>query len=194
MPVDAYMIDRYTICASIKEPPITPKPDVVHGIPKYERLQRLAERYPSLDPTAIEVYLTLLGVADEIAAAAGAHLARHGLGEGRHLVLGLLLEDHPKPLSHSELAERSGVTKGNITGLVDGLERDGYVKREDSGDDRRVTPVSLTPTGRRLIEKVLPDRFGRIAGLMGKLSVSERKTLVSLLTKVQAGLPALKRE
>lgn len=154
----------------------------------------MAERYPSLDPTAIEAYLTLLEVADEIAVAAGAHLARHGLAEGRHLVLGLLLQHHPEPLCHSELAERSGVTRGNITGLVDGLERDGYVKREESEDDRRVTLIALTAAGRRLIEKVLPDRFGRIAGLMGGLSASDRKTLVSLLTKVRAGLPAMKRE
>jgi DNA-binding MarR family transcriptional regulator len=170
------------------------KRSIVCRVPKYERLQRLAQRYPSLDPSASHGYATLLAIADEVATAAGEHLARYGLGEGRHLVLGLLLEHFPKPLSHSELAELSGVTKGNITGLVDGLERDGYVKREDSGDDRRVTPISLTATGRRLIEKVLPDRFGRIAGLMGDLSASERKTLISLLAKVQAGLPALKRE
>ena len=170
------------------------KHDVVHRIPKYEQLQQMARKYPSLDLAAIEAYLTLLGVAEEVSAAAGAHLARYGLAEGRHRILGLLFRHLPKPLSHSELAELSGVTKGNITGLVDGLERDGYVKREDRGNDRRVTPIALTPAGRRLIKKVLPDRFGRIAGLMGKLSASERKTLVSLLNKVRAGVPAFKRE
>jgi DNA-binding MarR family transcriptional regulator len=170
------------------------KPAVVRRIPEHERLQRMAERYPSLDPTALKARLTLLSVAREVSLAIAANLARYGLGEGRFLVLGLLLESQPRPLSHSELADLAGVTKGNITGLVDGLERDGYVKREDSGDDRRVTPVSLTPAGRRYIEKILPDHFARNAKLMGKLSVSERKTFVSLLEKVRAGLPAFKRE
>jgi len=170
------------------------KPIIACRVPKYERLQRLANLYPSLDVSAIQAYATLLAIAGEVSAASGEHLARYGLGEGRHLVLGLLLEHSPTPLSHSELAELSGVTKGNITGLVDGLERDGYVKREDSGDDRRVTPIALTRVGRRLIEKVLPDRFARIAQLMGDLSASERKSLVSLLTKVQTGLPALNRQ
>jgi len=77
---------------------------------------------------------------------------------------------------------------------VDGLERDGYVKREARGDDRRVTPIALTPAGRRLIEKILPDHAGWVSALMAGLSVSERKTLMSLLTKVQSGLPALKRK
>lgn len=170
------------------------KPVTVHRIPKYERLQRMAERYPSLglDPTAVEAFMVLVSVAREVATAAGADLARHGLGEGRFVMLALLLENHPKPLSHSELAELSGVTRGNVTGLVDALERDGYVKREDHGEDRRVTPIALTPAGRRLIEKILPDHFGRIAGLMNELFVSDRKSLVSLLRKVELALPAFK--
>jgi DNA-binding MarR family transcriptional regulator len=167
---------------------------VSHHIPKYERLQRLAKRFPSLDPTSIEAYVALSAVADEVATAAATHLARHGLGEGRHLVLALLLEHQPRSLSPSELAELSGVTKGNITGLIDGLERDKYVKRESRGKDRRVTPIALTAVGRRLIEKVLPDRFKRIARLMSGLSASEQRSLVSLLLKVQAGLAELKED
>ncbi len=169
------------------------KPVVIHRIPKYERLQRMAQRYPSLhmDPSAVEAFMVLLGVAHEISTAAGADLWRHGLLEGRFLILSLLLESNPEPLSHSQLAELSGVTKGNITGLVDALERDGHVKREESGEDRRVTPIALTPAGRRLIEKVLPDHLARIAGLMGELTPSERKSFVSLLSKVQAAIPIL---
>jgi DNA-binding MarR family transcriptional regulator len=172
---------------------VSVKSELVHPIPKYERLRRLAKRYPAMDLTAIHSYATLLGVADEVSAAGAAHLTRYKLAEGRHLVLVALLEHQPTPLSHSELAELSGVTKGNITGLVDGLERDGYVRREDSGEDRRVTPIALTESGRKLVEMVLPDRLRRIADLMGELSGSERKTLVALLMKVQAGLTAFKR-
>jgi DNA-binding MarR family transcriptional regulator len=168
----------------------------VPHIPKNERLQRMAERYPSLklDTTALEPFLVLVGVAREVAVAAGANLARYGITEGRFLVLALLLEHQPKPLSHSELAALSGVTKGNITGLVDGLEREGHVKRQDSDHDRRVSPIALTPAGRRLIEKILPDHFDWIAGLMARLPASERKTLVSLVGKVKAGLGELNRE
>ena len=177
---------------TVNERSVASRPVTDHRIPIYELLQRMAGRYPSLDPTAIEAYLTLLGVTGEIVAATAANMMRYGLGGRRFLVLGLLLEHQPKLLSHSELAELSGIDKGNVTGLVDGLERDGYVKREDSGDDRRVTLIALTPIGRRLIETILPDQFRRIVGLMRELCPSERKTLVSLLTKVQAGLAASK--
>jgi DNA-binding MarR family transcriptional regulator len=173
---------------------MTPKSGIIHPIPKYERLQRMAERYPSLAPDTVMTHCILQSIVDEVAAAKKETLARYGLSEGRLHVLALLLEHHPQPLSHSELAERSGVTKGNITGLVDGLQRDGHVRREDSEEDRRVSLISLTSMGQQLIEKILPNYFSRLAALMSELSIPERKTLVLLLTKVHAGLPAFRRE
>jgi len=172
------------------------RPLTIFRIPKYKRLQSFAERYPTLglDPAALEAYLMLLGVAGEVSAAVSVILSRYGVAEGRLHVLALLLEHDPHPLSHSELAELSAVTKGNITGLVDGLERDGYVKRQESITDRRVTPIALTPSGRRLVEEILPDLFSRIAGLMGELSVSERQSLVSLMTKILAAVPVFQGE
>ena len=170
------------------------KPVSIRRIPRHDRLERMAERYPALglDTSAIEAFMSLLGVAGQVSAAAAADLWRHRLAEGRFMVLVLLLESHPEPLSHSELAELSGVTKGNITGLVDGLERDEYVRREASGEDRRVTPIALTAAGRRLMEKVLPDHLRWISGLMSDLSASDRKSLLLLLAKVQASLPEAK--
>ena len=48
-----------------------------------------------------------------------------------------------------ELSRRAMVTNGNVTGLVERLEQDGYVARERLDDDRRVTVAMLTDKGRR---------------------------------------------
>ena len=173
---------------------MTTKPVPLHRVLKYERLQQLSVHYPSLDPDATEAFVALKGVGGEVAAVMKQDLARHRLSEGRFLVLGSLLEHHPKPLSHSELAVLTAATKGNITGLVDGLERDGYVKREDSDTDRRVVLISLTPVGQQLFENILPDHFALLDAAMAGLSASECRELVALLMKLQAGLSALKRE
>jgi DNA-binding MarR family transcriptional regulator len=163
-----------------------------YRIPKYERLKRMAERYGDLglEPSSMEAYLLLVSLVSEMREIASCNFAKYGLAEGRVTVLALLLERQPEPISHSRLAELLGVTKGSITGLVDGLEHDGYVKREDRGEDRRTRLISLTPDGLELIDRALPEKFRGIAGLMGGLSVAERETLVSLLLKVQEGLPA----
>jgi DNA-binding MarR family transcriptional regulator len=160
-------------------------------IPKYERMKRLTERYGDmgLDPASMESYLLLMSLVGEMREISDANLAKFGLAEGRCTVLVLLLEAQPEPLSHSQLAELLGVTKGSITGLVDGLEQDGYVKREDRGDDRRLRLISLTPAGLELVDKVLPGKFRNIAALMGALSQEERETLANLLHKVHQSLP-----
>jgi DNA-binding MarR family transcriptional regulator len=159
---------------------------------KYERLQRLAERFGTgvLDRSSLEAYLLLMNVHDAIKEASSAHLSCHGLGEGRIMVLVLLLESQPEPLSHSQLADLMGVTKGSITGLVDGLEHDGLVVRCEAREDRRTRLIAITPAGLELVGTYLPEKLRGISRLMAGLTPAERVTLAGLLLKVQEGLSA----
>ena len=167
------------------------KPLTVPLIPKYERLQQIAAHLPELhlDVPAFAAYLALVSVADEIEAASAEYFARHELSTGRFCILVALLEHLPKALAPSELAELAGVTRGNVTGLIDGLERDGQVTRQERGCDRRMTPVALTPAGRKLARTLLADRAERIHNLMRRLSPAERDTLLSMLARIREGLP-----
>ncbi len=61
------------------------------------------------------------------------------------------------PMRQSDLAYKILRTTGNVTQLVDRLERDGLVERRRSDTDRRVVVVSITDKGRRRIERTLPD-------------------------------------
>ena len=121
----------------------------------------------------MEAYLLLISLAAEMREIGNANLARHGLGEGRCSVLLLLLENQPEPLSHSRLAELLGVTKGSITGLVDGLEHDGL---RQARRPRRRSPdaADLDHAGRlELVGQALPEKFNGITGLMAGLSPAE---------------------
>jgi DNA-binding MarR family transcriptional regulator len=161
-------------------------------MPKYEALEALARRFPELDPSAAEAYLVLLRVSTDILAAMDTHLGRHGLSKGRFSVLMLLLRADEDGISPSVLADRSGVTRATITGLVDGLEREGFIRREGSRDDRRSHAVRLTPRGEEFLRDMLPGYFRRVAGLMAKLTAGERKTLVRLLARVNEGLSCIR--
>jgi DNA-binding MarR family transcriptional regulator len=165
-------------------------------IPKYERIQRLAERIGAkdIDRGSLEAYLLLISVTGELREIGNAKLSCHGLGEGRITVLVLLLENQPEPLSHSQLAELLGVTKGSITGLVDGLEKDGLVKRCEAREDRRTRLIAITPAGLEMVNQHLPEKFRLIERLMAGLTPAERETLASLLLKLQEGLPAYRSE
>jgi DNA-binding MarR family transcriptional regulator len=61
------------------------------------------------------------------------------------------------------------VTGGNVTGLTDDLERDGFVVREASPDDRRAWIVRLTPKGRRSFEAMAQEHEGWILELFSGL-------------------------
>lgn len=183
----------YCLAANRLAPLSAPEPlkCTAPQIPDYHRLCELAKRLPTLDPEAVLATAMLHAVGVELAAALQASLAEYGISEGRLRVLTKLMV-LARPATHSELAECSGVTKGTITGLVDGLEHDGFVRREPNPDDRRVMMIELTRAGQGCLDQILPGHLSRLSRLMGQLSKQEQKTLVDLLLKVRAGLPALR--
>ena len=159
-------------------------------VPQYECLLDLSQRYPELNPSAMEAFLHLLRTSTDLFEAFSEALAGHAISQGRFIVLILLNRDPDQPTNPADLAERANVTRATMTGLIDTLERDGFVKREPAPGDRRMMLVRLTGKGRSFIARILPEYFCRIATVMGRLTETERKTLVSLMGKIQQGIPA----
>lgn len=162
---------------------------MLKDLPRYECLLEAAQDFPDLDPSAAEVFLHLLRTGDEAFRVVEAHLAQHEITQGRFGVLMALWgncqrEGRTVPLSPAELADRTGVTRATITGLIDTLERSGLVERTPHSDDRRMTSVMITPRGDKLLKKILPAHFRQMAWLMSPLDPAERKILVRLLTKL----------
>ena len=160
-------------------------------VPQYECLLERSRRYPELDPSAMEAFLHLLRTSTEVIDGLGDLLADYQISQGRFVVLILLNHDPDKPVNPADLAERANVTRATMTGLIDTLERDGFVKREHAPDDRRMMLVRLTASGRSFLDRMLPDYFRRITALMGQLTAVERKTLVALMRKIGECIPAI---
>lgn len=157
-------------------------------IPNPEQIAALERRYGCVDGAACEACILLLHTANDVVSAFSTHLAAHDMSQGRFIVLMMLNRDPEKHFMPSQLAELCCVTKATMTGLVDGLERDGLVTRHPSQDDRRATFVSLSPAGLALLDRILPPHFERVAALMQDLSPAERKELSRLLAKVRTGV------
>ena len=166
---------------------------LLKDLPRYDCLQEAARRFPDLDPTACEAFLQLLRTGDELSRVQQGYLAQHSISQGRFTVLMLLMRAanaagcHPPGATFcnpAELAERAGVTRATMTGLIDTLEKDGYVKREPDPSDRRMMTVTLTPKAEAFMHGMLPGHFRMITDVMGDLDEVERRTLVQILTKV----------
>lgn len=181
---------------------------LLKDLPRYECLLEAAKDFPDLDPSAAEAFLHLLRTGDEAFGATDRNLSDHSISHGRFGVLMLLWRGtQPRaakllgadscdcgPRTPAALADAAGVTRATMTGLVDTLERDGYVKREPDPTDRRTITVLLTAKGERFLSDFLPGHFKVVAGLMATLNESERKTLVRLLGKIQQQASSLRTE
>jgi DNA-binding MarR family transcriptional regulator len=158
-------------------------------LPRFECLLEASLRYPDLHPESTEAFLHLLRTTDLVFAADSSLLARHQLSPGRFTVL-MQLNRHPgQPETPATLADAAGVTRATMTGLLDTLEKDGLVKRSPAPSDRRLTLIQLTEAGTLLLERVIPEYFRNVAGMMGALSEDERAQLVRLLQKIESQLP-----
>lgn len=139
----------------------------------------------------------LLSLANAIDRDCAARLAPRQLSEGKFVLL-FLLHDQPAGLSPHQLADRAGVTRATITGLVDGLGRDGYVVRQAGQEDRRKITVALTPKGKSAAAKLFKEHTDWIVSLFGGLNASDKAQLSKLLGRVwrstDAGRAALETE
>src|SRR4051812_19042933 len=164
---------------------------LLKSLPRYECFLEAAKEFPDLDPSACEAFFHLLRTGDEAFDYAEHNLSEHGISPGRFGVLMLLWGNFQDPHANSQgmtpadLASQSNVTRATMTGLIDTLERDGFVRRSADADDRRMMRVGLTAKAEHFLQNLLPGHFRRMATLMAPLSQSERKTLVQLLVKIQ---------
>ncbi|MDP1579531.1 MAG: MarR family transcriptional regulator [Candidatus Didemnitutus sp.] len=162
---------------------------LIKDLPRYECLIEASKRFPELNPSACEAFLHLLRAGDEAFVAMERNLTAHNISHGRFGVLMLLAQNCDDcggtgAMTPAELADQTRVTRATMTGLVDTLERDGFVSRTVDANDRRMMRVCLTPKAHAFLEKLLPGHFQLMASLMAPLSQTERKTLVTLLNKV----------
>ena len=91
-------------------------------------------------------------------------------------------------LTQADLARRLMMSPGNITGLVDRLVRLRWVRRVSSPRDRRSVHIRLTPQGRALVAKVLPEYRREAARLFEALDPIEKAGLEELLDRVGSAI------
>ncbi len=107
-------------------------------------------------------------------------------GQGRALSV---LERAGGPMRMAELAEALRVVPRSATGVVEGLEDAGLVRRDTDLGDRRSVLVSLTDAGRGTLDELAEARLETAEDLFGPLDPAEQHRLLSLLTRLDAAAP-----
>ncbi|WP_331766048.1 MarR family transcriptional regulator [Embleya sp. NBC_00896] len=165
--------------------------DAANAAPTLDQARRQIDRYGlSADPQAVLVAVRLMTAGARLGQASEVHFARFGLSTGRYRLL-VDLEDHEGEKSPSQLAAALGVSRATVTGLVDGLERDGLVARRASAEDGRGAVVVLTARGAQRLRDMAAEHFDRLQALVSGLTPDERGVFLDLLGRITQGIGAL---
>ncbi len=131
---------------------------------------------------ALDTYIKLVRATESVCNRIHRHLAETGLTVSQFGVLEALL--HLGPMMQRELAEKLLKSGGNITMVIDNLEKRQLVKRDRQAEDRRCVRVCLTPEGEQLIRDVFPFHVATIQEEMSILTESEQEELGRLCRRL----------
>ncbi|HJS84155.1 MAG TPA: MarR family transcriptional regulator [Acetobacteraceae bacterium] len=131
---------------------------------------------------ALRAYVKLLRAAKAVVARVEPRLAESGFTVTQLGVLEALL--HLGPLSQRELGRKVLTSAGNMTDVIDKLQRRGLVVRSRKPGDRRTVRVALTVEGQATIEALFPYHARDVAAAMGGLAPEELAQLGALLRRL----------
>ena len=128
---------------------------------------------------AVRAYVKLMRASHAVLARIEPALAARGLTPTQLGVLEALL--HKGAMTHRELGRKVLTSAGNMTDVVDKLERRELVRRVRDPADRRAVRVELTGPGQALIEELFPRHAADIARAMAGLGTADLARLGELL-------------
>ncbi|WP_009633397.1 MarR family winged helix-turn-helix transcriptional regulator [Synechocystis sp. PCC 7509] len=132
--------------------------------------------------TALDAYIKLVRATESVTHRLQPYLETYKLTVTQFGVLEVLL--HLGAMHQRDLAEKLLKSGGNITLVIDNLEKRQLVKRDREVGDRRCISVSLTPAGKQLISDIFPAHVEAIAEQMKILSLDEQAELGRLCKKL----------
>jgi MarR family transcriptional regulator, organic hydroperoxide resistance regulator len=109
-------------------------------------------------------------------------LERHGMSIAQFDILATL--GFEQGITQQDLAERLLVTKGNICGMIDRMEVNGWVERRPDPGDRRVNRLFLTRQGKSKLGQTLPEQDALLKQLMSVLNPTEIQCLYQFLDRL----------
>lgn len=131
---------------------------------------------------ALDTYIKLRRAVNALGLREGEVMRGAGLTESQFGALEALR--HLGPLCQRELAAKVLKSAGNMTTVVDNLEKRGLVERRREGDDRRVVTVHLTTSGEQLVWKVFPMVVDALVNAFSVLSAKDQNQLAALCRRL----------
>lgn len=131
---------------------------------------------------ALDLYIALSRASQWVMAHGDRDIRKNGLNRTEFGVLELLYHKGPQPLQ--QIGNKVLMSSGNITYVVDKLEKKGLAKRRVSTEDRRLIYAEVTDAGSAFIEEVFPQHARSIEAAVEGLTPQEQQEVTTLLKKL----------
>ena len=131
---------------------------------------------------ALSTYVKLMRATESVTARAHRQLSSFGLTISQFGVLEAIY--HLGSMSQSEIGQKILRSSGNMTMVIDNLEKRKLVRRERNRADRRFFIIHLTDDGKKLISSIFPSHAAGIARALEVLTHTEQQTLGRLCKKL----------
>lgn len=142
-----------------------------------------AVRAPMSTPSPqVEAYVKLIRTAEALHAQVSRGLASENLTASQFSALKALRYNGTMP--QKAIASYLLKTAGNVTLVLDNLEKRGLITRKRQTDDRRIVDVDLTKSGRDTFDRLYPSHVARIESAMSPLDAAEIDRLTNLLCEL----------
>src|SRR5271157_294287 len=152
------------------------------------KLQHELKKKRPFESPEEEALLSVVRTSDQLQIRSARLLREYGLTSPTQYNILRILRGEGKPLPILEIASRTITVVPGITGLIDRLERAGFVNRLRCDKDRRVIYVALTDQGAKTLADLDEPLVTLHRKLVGHLTQGELKELIRLLEKVRERL------
>ena len=152
------------------------------------KLQHELKKKRPFESPEEEALLSVVRTSDQLQIRFARLLREYGLTSPTQYNILRILRGEGKPLPILEIASRTITVVPGITGLIDRLERAGFVNRLRCEKDRRIIYVALTDQGMTTLAALDEPLVALHHKLVGHLSRDELKELIRLLEKVREPL------
>ena len=136
------------------------------------------------DPLAHRALDALVRAETRVTRRLGHELERRGLSPTAFAVL-VVLESAGGTLGLRALRQRLGLSKANASEVTSALEQRGMIRRATDARDRRALTISLTTTGRALVDELFPGHARRVRDAFTVLDDGEKRELARLCRKLE---------
>ncbi len=147
---------------------------------------KTTEQYGKKADRALSTWVKLARASATLGKLSRENIESFGLTEPQFGVLEVL--GHLGPITLGQLSKKRLVSGGNITCVVDNLEKEGLVERIPSKEDRRAIDVRLTDKGRELFVRIFVQHAECITNLVSVLNETEQEQLGYLCKKLGTAL------